>query len=161
MGRSDELEGLGRLLRGQRWAALATVGEDGTPLASMVAYCPADDLGSVTLHLSRLAAHTGNLLARPQISLVVTEPDDGRDDPQTLARATLAGEVSAIPRDAADFPALRAGYIARLPESEPLFDFPDFILFRLTVNEARFVGGFARAFTYGPADLARAAEMTR
>jgi len=160
MGRSDELAAVATLLRGQRWAALATTDADGAPLASMVAYCQSDDLRSVTLHLSRLAAHTGNLLARPEVSLAITEPDDGRDDPQTLARATLACTVTPVPRDHADFPALREAYIVRLPESEPLFEFPDFVLFRLAVTEARFVGGFARAFTYGPDDLARAAERT-
>jgi len=45
-----------------RWAALATYG-DGVPLASMVAYACEPGFAGFLLHLSRLSAHTRNLLA--------------------------------------------------------------------------------------------------
>ncbi|HKJ76630.1 MAG TPA: pyridoxamine 5'-phosphate oxidase family protein, partial [Gammaproteobacteria bacterium] len=63
------------LLRQQRWAALASLGRDGRPLASMVAYAAEPDLSAFYLHLSRLAAHTGNRLATPEASLAISEPD--------------------------------------------------------------------------------------
>ena len=153
MNRADATR-LASLLEGQRWAALATAGEAG-PLASMAAYAAIEDLGGVILHLSRLARHTGNLLANPSASLVVSEPDPGSGDPQTLARVTLSGPVVTVPRDDPRFGSLRSRYLARLPSAEPLFGFEDFVLFLLRIEQAAYVGGFARAYTLDAAGLAR------
>lgn len=113
----------------------------------MVAYVPEPDFGGFLLHLSRLAAHTRNLLHDARASLVVTQPDRGEGDPQTLARVSIQGKVIALSRDDEEFSAARAIYIHRLPVSELLFGFKDFILFRLQPIEARYIGGFARAYT--------------
>ncbi len=141
-----------RLIRANRWAALATVGEGG-PFASMVAFAAVPDLSRVVLHLSRLAPHTRNLLTDPHASLVISEPDDGRDDPQTLARVTLMGGVAAVDKAAADYEALRSLYTARLPESRQRFEFADFSLFCFVPEEVRYVGGFGVAGTYSAAKV--------
>ena len=52
----------------------------------------------------------------------------------------------------------RACYLARLPAAAPLFEFPDFILFHLVPSEARYVGGFARAYTLTAEQLRKAFE---
>jgi putative heme iron utilization protein len=153
MEREDE-QLLAELLRGQRWGALASVSADG-PLASMVAFVAEPGCSGLLLHLSRLAAHTRNLLAEPRASLVIGAPDGGEGDPQTLPRVTLSGRVEVVERDAADYAAARERYLARLPGAEPRFGFGDFGLFRLRPREARYVGGFGRAWTLGPASLAR------
>lgn len=159
MGMSDELAQLGRLVAGQRWAALATVDSNGQPAASMVGYAAEAEFRGVLIHVSRLASHTRNLLERPVASLVISEPDTGGGDPQQLARVALHGGVTVIRRDDAGYGAARDTYLARLPDAARLFDFPDFVLFRLTPEAARYVGGFGRAFTLDPADLARAAGL--
>jgi hypothetical protein len=148
------------LVEGQRWAALATAGE-AAPLASMIAYAPVEDLSGAVLHLSRLARHTGNLLARPWASLVVSEPDPGDGDPQTLARVTLSGPAEPIEPDDPRYSWLQRLYLARLPSAEPLFGFADFTLFLLTVVEANYVGGFARAYTLDAAGFAREVGRAR
>lgn len=135
-----------RLLRGQRWAALATL--DGhEPLASMVAYAAEPDLGGLLLHLSHLAAHTRNLLATGRASVVISAPDAGAADPQTLSRLSLNGPVSRVAPEAPDYADLRACYLRALPEAEPRFAFRDFALFRLAPERLRYVGGFARAYS--------------
>lgn len=159
MERDDELRQLARLLTSQRWGALATLGDEGAPYCSQVAFVMEPDLKAALLHLSQLAAHTTNLLARPAISLSVTEPDDGRDDPQTLARATVQGSVAMVPRADDKYMMARSRYLERLPAAEPLFGFGDFQLFRLEIEKVRFVGGFARARTFGPEALRRAARL--
>lgn len=161
MGRSDELGNLAALLRTQRWASLATTNADGQPSASMVAYAVEPDFKGVLLHLSRLAEHTGNLLERPMAALAISEPDPGTGDPQQLARVSLQGPVETVGRESRGFAAARDIYLARLPTAAPLFDFPDFVLFRLRSEKARFVGGFARAHSYGAADLQRLAGNDR
>ena len=134
------------LIRSQRWAALATVG-DGSPFASMVAYAFEPEGPAFLLHLSRLAQHTESLLVNGLASLVISEPDPGVGDPQTLERVTVSGPVREIPRDSGQHPTLRARYLERLPTAEPLFEFRDFVLFQLTAEEVRYVGGFAQAHT--------------
>lgn len=153
---TDELPHIAALLRSHRSGALGTL-QDGAPFVSFVAYAPEPGLDGFLLHLSRLAAHTRQLLADPRASLMVSEPDDRRDDAQTLARITLVGAVAPIPPDAAGYGAARARYLAHLPAAAMLFELADFSLFRLTPESARYVGGFARALTLTPDQLRRAA----
>lgn len=153
---SQEKTQLARLIRGQRWAGLATLSK-GAPYASMVAYAPEPDFSGFILHLSRLSAHTRHLLADPRASMVITEPDTGGGDPQTLARVSIQGKAREISRQEAEYEGLRSLYIERLPESEMLFGFGDFLLFRLIAEEARYVGGFGRAATFSASRLKEAA----
>ena len=156
----EALRAVARLLRDTRWAALATVGAHG-PLATQVAWDPDPDLVGGLLHLSRLAAHTRHLLADPGASLSLSEVDDGREDPQTLARVTLEGEATPLDRDAAEWTAARDRYLARYPAASQWFKFSDFTLFHFTIARARYVGGFANAHTLRADDLRQAAEMAR
>lgn len=153
-----ELAIIANLIRGSRQAALGTL-NNGAPFASMVAYAAEPDLGGVLLHLSRLAPHTGHLLAAPAAALLIAERDDGRDDVQTLARITLVGDARPIDPASPDYAAARGTYLARLPAAEMLFSLPDFLLFRLVPHEARYIGGFARAYTLTPTHLRQAAGL--
>lgn len=141
------------LLQQHRWGALATTDSSSTPLASMVGYVMGDEPGVIYLHLSRLAAHTANLLVNWRAALVVSEYDMGRDDPQALERVTLQGTCQVVERDSEEYSAARLRYLQRLPASERLFGFSDFILFRLNVENARFVGGFAQARSFTREEL--------
>jgi heme oxygenase (biliverdin-IX-beta and delta-forming) len=155
----EELAVIATLIRGQRQAALGTL-RDGAPFVSMVAYAAEPGFGGFLLHLSRLAPHTRQLLATPLVSLLICERDDGRDDIQTLARITLTGSATPLPSDSADYPTAREHYLMRLPAAAPLFDFPDFALFRLVPDEARYIGGFARIYTLTPDHLRAAFQAT-
>jgi len=154
---AEELATIATLIRSQRVAALVTLRDDG-PFVSMVASAAEPDFSGLLLHLSWLAAHTKQLVAAPQSSLLICERDDGRDDVQTLARITLAGVATPIPAESAAFADARACYLARLPAAMQLFDFPDFTLFRFIPSEARYIGGFARAYTLTPEQLHCATE---
>jgi len=154
----EELTAIAALIRGQRVAALGTLRGD-TPFASLVTYAAEPDLGGVLLHLSRLAPHTRHLMAQPQAALLIHERDDGRVDPQTLARITLVGAASPIAPASDGYAAARERYLARLPAAAPLFEFPDFTLFRLVPNAARYIGGFARAYTLTTDHLHQAAAI--
>ena len=159
---ASETDILVNLLARERWGCLATLGADGAPLAAMVAFAADGEGGDLLLHLSTLARHTRNLLQRPRVSLAVSEQYAGQGDPQTLARVAVQGEIELIARDHRDYERLRDAYVAALPDSEPRFGFGDFHLLRLLADEARYVGGFARAFAVD-AEAMRAAvrEATR
>lgn len=154
----DDLRIVASLLRAERIAALATL-RDGGPFASMVAFAPEADFSGFLMHLSALSPHTRHLAADSRASLLITEHDDGREDPQTLARITLIGQVAQLARDAAEYRVACDLYGARLPASAMLFDFADFSMFRLVPSEARFVGGFARAYTLNTAQLKDCAAL--
>jgi putative heme iron utilization protein len=132
------------LLLQQRWAALATTSADG-PDATWVAYVPLNDGSELLLHLSRLAHHTRNLQQNPQATLTVSEPDDGREDPQTLARCSLSGLVREVGRNDPEWPTLRDQYLASLPAATPRFEFADFSLYLLHPQRGWWVGGFGQA----------------
>lgn len=156
---TTEREKLARLLREGRWAALATHG-DGAPLASMVAYACEPGFAGILMHISRLSAHTRNLLASPPASIVISEPDSDRvRNPQTLARVSIQGEARPLREDAGGYAEARALYEKRFPDSSPLFGFKDFLLFRLVPREARFVAGFAMAYTVDAEELKKAAAV--
>ncbi len=141
-------------LLGRRQAALGTL-DGGAPYISMVAFAAEADGRGVLLHLSGLAPHTGHIAADPRASLLVCEPElPETEDVQTLARLTLAGQIRPVLRKDASYRALRSRYLTALPASAPLFDFADFELYRLTVERARFIGGFARALTLTPEQIA-------
>lgn len=161
MSRTNELRCAAAMIRQHRWAALATIDASGHPAASMVAYATEPDLSAFWLHLSRLASHTKNLLQRGSTSLIISEPDSGRADPQTLARVSVSGTVEEVPRGSETYERGRTHYLHRLPDAKPLFGFGDFILFRLVPTRIRYVGGFARAFDLKPQALQSTAIADR
>lgn len=143
---AEETAVLQRLLARERWGCLATLDADGAPRAAMVAVVPDPLEGELLLHLSTLSRHTRNLLERPRVSLAVSEQYAGQADPQTLARVSVQGQAREVARDEASFERLRTVYVGAIPDAAQRFGFGDFRLLRLVADDARYVGGFARAF---------------
>lgn len=136
---------LRELLKAQRIAALGTL-HDGEPYVSMVPFALLPRGPDFIVHVSSLAAHTGDMLANSKVSLLVTSPESGVA-PQAVARVTIQGEALQIPRAAATYPEAREAYLRRFPDSAPMFELGDFSLFAIRARIARFVGGFAQART--------------
>ena len=158
MDRADAAA-LAKLIRGQRVAALGTL-RRGAPFASMALYLPAEDFGAFHLHVSRLAWHTHDMQADPRVSLSIAEPDDGRADPQTLARVTLRGEATATANENASYEALKTAWLERFPESAINFELADFSFWRVAVRDARLVAGLGRIHNLSASDLAKAARCS-
>jgi len=137
---------LGRmLLRSIRVGALGTLDPStGYPFVSLTNV--ATDLdGTPFILISRLSAHTQNLLADQRASLMLSQ--GGKGDP--LAHPRLTVQVMAEP---SQLPRLRHRFLARHPKAQIYVDFPDFAFFRLKPLSLHLNGGFARAFD-GPAEL--------
>jgi putative heme iron utilization protein len=149
---------LAQLIGAQRVASLGTLRE-GTPFVSMVLYAPAPDFRACYIHTSRLAYHTQDILRDPRVSLMIAETDDGTRDPQTLARVSIQGEAHMVPPDDPTYGASREIYLSRFPQSEMTFGFGDFAIYRIKVERARYVAGFARAFNLKPAHFEQAARL--
>jgi putative heme iron utilization protein len=93
------------------------------------------------------------------VNLLITETDDGRADPQTLARLSIHGTADPLPRGSADYLRVKDLYLKRFPASERLFDFGDFSLWRITPTGGRFVAGFGKAFNIVPEALQKVAKL--
>ena len=146
-----------RLLASSRWAALAVVVE-GAPAAAMTSYALAPDGTALYVHLSQMALHTRALLEEPRAALVVSAPDPGDGDPQTLPRLSLSGVALALVPGTPEYKAGKSAYAGRFPSAEERFALADFVLFRFEPAEARWVGGFGRALRMSGAQLAEALQ---
>jgi putative heme iron utilization protein len=154
---ADARRSLARLVRSSRIAALGTL-RKGAPNVSMVACLPSADFGVFWLRLSRLAWHTQDLSVDARVSLSLCEGDDGRTDPQTLARVTLRGEATEFRGDGAASESLRRGWLERFPASAVTFELADFSFWRVAPRDARFVAGLGRTYNLSAAELARSAQ---
>lgn len=141
----DRDQALRALLLAQEVAALGTLHQD-EPFVSMVPYALLPG-GVLVVHVSRLATHTRDMERHPGVSVLVLAPRAPGVTAQALARATLQGEASPCPPEDTGYAEARAAYLARFPDSEPLFGFADFSLFRIVPRSVRFVAGFAQAWS--------------
>ncbi len=153
----SELDVLRGLLLGRSTAALATL-HDGRPAASMIPFATlVSGAGPLVVsHVSGLAAHTRDMRSSPEVSLLVTGPEAAESMPQSLPRVSLSARAEFIPLDHPDYPALKAGYLAKFPQAADLFQLGDFSIVVFRPESARLVAGFARAVTLVPEAIAAA-----
>ncbi len=130
-----------RLIRAAREATLATVTGSGQPFASLVTPAPAPDL-SVLLWLSVLSGHTRHLMNDARCSLLFVGPARG-PNPQKRPRLTVTGLATRV--EGPEVGALKARWLARHPYAKLYAGFNDFALWRISLEEGLFVGGFAMA----------------
>lgn len=141
-------------------AALATL-HDGLPFASMVPIALAQTSSGLRFvtHVSRLAAHTRDMLAAPEVCLLLTAPESAAM-PQALPRVSIPAIAEFIPPDHAEHAVLKAAYLAKHPQAAELFQLGDFSIVAFTPLSARLVAGFGSAHTLKPEALAAFAVGT-
>ena len=125
-----------------RIGSLATLGKHG-PETSMAPF--AINQGEIIPHLSKLARHTANIANHPEVGFMICMPESSAGSPLSLPRLSFQGSVVAVTED--EYDSVRSIYIETIPEAEPLFQFSDFRLFRLTPSFIYWVGGFGSART--------------
>ncbi len=133
------------LLTRQRVAALGTLGADGFPFVSMVPFAVETMSAQVVIHVSGLAAHSRNLQATPQVSLLVMQAEVAGEPVHALPRVTLEGLATVLPRGSAEWSQARDAYLARFPDAQPMTELGDFMFVGIAVQGARQVAGFGAA----------------
>ena len=133
------------LLHARRVAALGTLGDDGNPFVSMVPYAMDPSLRCLVIHVSGLAAHTGNLQARPNVSLLVMQAEMEGEPVHALPRVTLDGLARTLEAGTPAWEFCRAAYVERFPEAEFMTQLGDFRFVAIELNGARRVAGFGAA----------------
>jgi putative heme iron utilization protein len=138
---------------------LATLGDDGLPLASYVPFALVS--GGLVIAVSGLAAHTANLLSRPLACALIVSEEDAPDGAYARGRISIDVQARAAAPHSDTAHAIwsaleeRHGSVASL-----LRGLPDFRTFVLEPSRARLVLGFASAHdfdTQGVLGLIRAA----
>lgn len=149
------------LLACRRTAALGTVDASGAAFVSMVPFAIDPASASLVIHISALAAHSQNLHAQPQASLMVTEGEVAGQPVHALARVSI--EVTATWAEPGSVLAAlcRTAYLARFPEAEPMTALGDFRFVQLSSQGARQVAGFGAARSVSADELAQALGQTR
>ena len=145
---------LASLVQGRTAAALGTL-HAGAPFVSMAPYAVLPDGTAFVIHVSRLAAHTKDMLADPRVSLLVMQAEGEGVAAQALARVSVQGEATEMAKGSEAEQACRSCYLARFPEAGPLTEFGDFSFFAIRPVQARFVAGFAQAMSVTGETLAR------
>jgi hypothetical protein len=121
----------------------------------MVPYAIAADGSGFLVHVSKLSAHTRDMLADARVSLLVAEAEGDGKSPLGLMRVTVQGQARRIPSGSNGHPGFKATYLARFPEAEPMFGFADFSMFLIRPDSARFVAGFGQSHSLSAETMAR------
>ena len=129
-----------QMMRASRSATLSTSlpNADGWPYGSLVTVAMDFDASPILL-FTTLSDHTRNLEADNRASLLF-EQASKLGNPQRGPRVTVLGKIR---RTNKAEHAQR--FLARHPEAEMYAGFGDFGFFRMTIDRAHWVGGFAKA----------------
>ena len=132
-------------MHSRRVAALGTIDDDGKPFVSMVPYALMPALGYLVIHVSGLAVHTCNLMARPKVALLVMQSEVSGEPVHSLPRVTFEGEAVVLEPFSFAWEACRAAYLERFPDAEFMTQLGDFMFVAIEVTSARQVAGFGAA----------------
>ncbi len=138
---------LRHLLHERRTAAMGSVNVDGTAMVSMVPYAIEFSATCLVIHVSSLAAHTGNLMRQSAVSLLVTAAEVPGEPVHALPRATLRGRAQVPTPDSPHWHLARTAYLARFPEAAAMMELGDFRLVRIHIDQIRQIAGFGAART--------------
>lgn len=146
---------LAQLLLHTRVAALGTLDSDGAPAVSMVPFAVAPTLSALVVHVSALAAHTGNMQRHADVSLLVMQAEVAGEPVHALPRVTLRGHAETLAASDPRHAGARDAYLARFPEAEPMMQLGDFRLVLIHVDHARQIAGFGAARSVQADELMR------
>lgn len=140
------------IITNSKIASLGTCTED-QPYVSMVSFSSNMDFSEFYILISGLAKHTKNILLNNKVSFMISQPETASNNPQTLARISLMGKANLIERNSEDYDSAQKNYLMKNPSAEMYFGLGDFQLYKLEVEKARFVAGFAKTFNLSKESL--------
>lgn len=145
----------------QQSLMLSTVSEAASPHAS---YAPfASHENELFIFISQLAAHTQHLLTTPKVGVLMIEDESVCDDVFARTRLSYRMKVEVVARDDEFWPQGIALLKQKLGDRiDLLSQLGDFVLFRLTPLDGRYVKGFGKAYEISPGSLvAELAHVTK
>ncbi len=112
---------------------------------SMVPFAIDAEATCLVIHVSQLAAHTGNMLVTKKVSLMVMQAEVPGEPVHALARVSLEGTANRLTPESSPWLSARAAYLARFPDAEPMTQLGDFSFFAIHLSGARQIAGFGTA----------------
>jgi nitroimidazol reductase NimA-like FMN-containing flavoprotein (pyridoxamine 5'-phosphate oxidase superfamily) len=140
-----DLDRVRSLLATQRSAVLATQG-DRAPYTSLMAFLGADDLASLILATPRQTTKYTNLMARPEVALLVDDRTNSGSDTQAASALTILGraeEVGGIERGE-----LSRAFALKHADLSGFLALPDTALIRVRVRRYILVERFQEATVF-------------
>lgn len=156
MGEHSLTRALRELLLARRTAALGTLDEHGGVFVSMVPYAIDSADGELVLHVSGLAAHSGNMQRSLRVSLLVCAAEPEGEPVHALPRVTLDAQARFAEPGSPEAVSSRLVYLQRFPEAEMMTTLGDFRFVRLQLLGARQVAGFGAARSLPAEEVRRA-----
>jgi putative heme iron utilization protein len=147
---------MAELLAQHRVASLGTLDEQGLAALSMVPFALLPEAPGMVVHVSGLAAHTRAMQLRPDVSLLVMQPEVSQEPVHALARVSLLGLAQTLHAEgdsAALWARCRGAYLHCFPEAEPMTELGDFRFVLITIHAAYQVAGFGAARDVATEDL--------
>jgi len=141
------LEGCSLLLDRYDSLQMATIADDGNPHISYAPFCFSS--GCFYILISQLAAHTGHLMRREDVSIVVIADEKesrnlfARERLTISAKAKLLKSDSILASEVLEQMELALGKTVKL-----LRTLPDFLVFQLVPQQGRYVAGFGKAYEF-------------
>ncbi|AMY07433.1 heme utilization protein HutZ [Luteitalea pratensis] len=139
-----QVETMRELLRASRVLSLALIVEE-APVNGLLPFAVTPDFRALVVHASRLARHTKGLHDGAPFDALLHEPVVGEIDALQVKRVTLRGVVRVPDHGTPAYEALRAVYLMKFPEAEPITALGDFAFYVLLIEGGRLVTGFGAA----------------
>jgi putative heme iron utilization protein len=125
----------------------------------MILYDASPDFQFFYTFISGLAHHTQDVQRDARVSLMLIEDGHEGDDPQQRARVSFNGEALRVSPQDPEFENIKNAYLEKYPQAAFNLTLKDFAFYRITPRNARYVAGFAQAFTLLPDDLKKIATV--
>jgi nitroimidazol reductase NimA-like FMN-containing flavoprotein (pyridoxamine 5'-phosphate oxidase superfamily) len=130
-----------KVLTEQKLGVLATA-KGNEPYQSLVAIAATEDLGAILFATCRPTRKHANLMANPNVALLIDSTANAESDFHDAAAVTAVGAASAV--EGAGRGALRALYLARHPYLADFLESPDCALFCIRVRTYHVVTEFQK-----------------
>lgn len=149
---NKRVKALQELLASQQTLLLATASVKGIPDLSYAPFVR-DEAGCFYIFISELAAHTDNLFANPQASVMFIRPESESNNLFARERAVFDCSVKEIERNDDCYSTQLMALQNKFGEIVGVLrSLSDFHLFALTPISGRYVAGFGQAYTINVRD---------
>jgi hypothetical protein len=141
---AEQKQKLMKLFSQEQVAILITQG-DQWPTGTLQAFAETADLD--LLFIMRISAEKyKNAVARPKVTVMVDTRDVGKVATFEIARASVQGEATDVPRDTPEWTALKAVFLKKNPFEAPFFDSDLLRMVRVKPKRISYANGIKDTF---------------
>lgn len=141
---AEQKQKLMKLFAQEQVAILITQGEQ-WPTGTLQAFAETPELD--LLFIMRISAEKyQNVIARPKVTVMIDTRDVGKVATFEIARASVQGEAVDVPRDTAEWAALKAVFLKKNPFEAPFFDSDLLRMVRIKPKRISYANGIKDSF---------------